>query len=67
MAIAGNVFCTGVFKTFKCQASCIAAVEFIRDGCDECCNNGDFYNNCIKQFEDILGKMDLKICSPQWD
>lgn len=66
MQVASNLFCAGAFKFFRCQAICIATVEALKDGCYWCCNTGGFYKNCVKPFEDIVGRMGQG-CDPAWD
>lgn len=66
MQVAGNIFCAGTFKFFRCQAVCIATVELIKDGCYWCCDSGNMYKKCVKPFEDIVGHMG-RGCDPAWD
>lgn len=66
MQVGSNLFCAGAFKFFRCQAICIATVEVIKDGCYWCCDTGNFYKNCVKPFEDIVGRMGQG-CDPAWD
>lgn len=64
--VAAEIFCAGTFKKIKCQAACIAVIEFLKDGCYKCCKRGEFYEDCIEPFGDIVGKMG-NVCDPMWD
>lgn len=66
MQVAGDIFCAGTFKFFRCQAICIATVEMLKDGCYWCCSSGSPYKTCVKPFEDIIGRMGQG-CDPAWD
>jgi hypothetical protein len=65
-ATGGMLMCPKWFKVFKCQAICVAVVEALKEGCYWCCSNDGFYKNCIKPFEDIVGKVGNG-CDPAWD
>lgn len=65
-AKAEDLFCAGSFKVFKCQAMCVGAVEFLKEGCYWCCREGGFYKRCVKPFENIVGAMG-NTCDPEWD
>lgn len=65
-SLAGFTWCGLNFRTKGCQVACIGAVELLKDGCNWCCNNKGFYQNCIKPFEDILAAMGNQ-CDPAWD
>lgn len=65
-ALAGMAWCAKVFKRWDCQTGYIFAVDLIKDGCYWCCGNGNFYQRCIKPFEDIVKYMPQP-CEPEWD
>lgn len=65
-ALAGVAWCAKVFKAWHCQTGCIFAVDLIKDGCHWCCSGGNFYQKCIKPFEDIVSYMGQP-CDPYWD
>lgn len=65
-ALAGTAWCMKVFKKWHCQTGCVFAVDLIKDGCYWCCKDGNFYQRCIKPFEDILSRMATP-CDPAWD
>jgi hypothetical protein len=65
-ATGGDLFCSRTFKTFPCQAACVATVQSIKKACHWCCNGGNFYGDCVEPFADILGKMG-GFCDPAWD
>lgn len=66
MSLAGMTWCARVFKKYGCQIACIAAVELIKDGCHWCCRKGNFYENCIQPFNNIVSYMGTP-CDPYWD
>lgn len=66
LQFSGNAFCMATFRGYKCQLLCLIAVEAIKDGCNWCCESGNFYGKCIKPFSDILAHMDPG-CDPDWD
>ena len=53
---AASAWC-GKLRNPWCVGFCLAFVETLRQGCHECCSDGNFYENCIKPFEDILSKL----------
>jgi hypothetical protein len=57
MAVAGSTWCGAQFKIKPCSMLCALAVYEIQQGCYWCCKGGEFYENCIKPFEDILAQM----------
>lgn len=65
-ALAGTAWCMKVFKKWHCQTGCVFAVDLIKDGCYWCCQDGNFYQRCVKPFEDILSRMATP-CDPAWD
>lgn len=65
-ATACTLMCPKWFKFFRCQAICVAVVEALKDGCYWCCGGHGFYENCIKPFEDVVGKVGNG-CDPAWD
>lgn len=66
-AIAGSAWCAKIFKRYDCQVGCLSAVELIkRHICYPCCRSRNFYETCVKPFEDILAHMGNR-CDPYWD
>lgn len=65
-ALGWTALCVKYFKRWECQTSCIYAVDFVKDGCYWCCSEGDFYEKCIKPFDDVLKYM-RQPCEPSWD
>lgn len=66
-AASGQAWCgTGFSHNYPCLMLCAATVELLRQRCHTCCSSGNFYQNCLKPFEDILGAMG-KGCDPLWD
>jgi tetratricopeptide (TPR) repeat protein len=65
-SVMGGTFCGSTFKSAKCQLMCAGAVQLLTEGCQSCCADGDYYQNCVEPFNDILGKMDSRICAPEW-
>ena len=65
MAVAGATWC-GRFRTYKCQAACVVAVDFLKEGCYWCCEGEGFYKRCIKPFEDISDYIQAPF-DPMWD
>jgi len=66
VAFASTLWCSKNFKTFHCNVACISVVEILKDTCYWCCSSGNFYEKCVKPFEDILSQMG-KGCDPQFD
>lgn len=64
--LAAQTFCAQTFKKYRCQVACLLAIDSLKDGCYWCCKTGDFYETCVKPFEDILAYMG-KGCDPAWD
>jgi hypothetical protein len=66
MAIGGAAWCSKSFKKTWCQVACATAVYEIQQGCYWCCSGGNFYQKCVKPFEDIVSQMG-NVCDPAWD
>lgn len=64
--ITATAWCTKVFKTPHCQASCLLAVYGIQQGCYWCCEGGSVYKKCIKPFGQIVDYI-KEPCDPYWD
>lgn len=62
-ALIGIEWCVNVFKTYKCQKSCLCAVDLIRDKCKWCCRKGHSDKKCVRPFENIIYHMD-RSCDP---
>ena len=68
--IAAATWCSTKFRDPRCIGACNLAVFGIQKGCHWCCNEGAFYDKCVKPFADILGEMSKYIqspCDPAWD
>lgn len=57
-ALIGIDWCVNEFKTYRCQTSCICAVDLIKDRCHWCCRKGHCEDKCVRPFENILFHMD---------
>lgn len=54
---ASLIFCQSAMKTMFCQGACIAVVEMMADACYWCCAKGNFYDRCLKCFDDLLKRI----------
>lgn len=62
-ALIGIEWCVNVYKGYKCQKSCLCAVDLIRDKCNWCCRKGHSDKKCVRPFENIIYHMD-RSCDP---
>lgn len=58
-------FCLA-FEKVGCQVVCAVVIEEMHKTCYWCCNEGNFYDKCVKPFENILEQMG-KGCDPAFD
>lgn len=58
-SVVAACWCGKTFKEWRCQAACVLATQLIKEGCNLCCDGGRFWQNCVKPFEDVAGKMGL--------
>lgn len=65
IAVASGAWCARTFAFRpECTAACLLAVELLREGCEWCCAEGNFYERCVKPFEDIGAHM-VGPCKPE--
>lgn len=60
------LFCTSKFKNWRCQAACVSVVEAMSDACYWCCAQGDFYERCLKHFDNLVQRIGQG-CDPAFD
>lgn len=57
---ATAAWCAKTFKAIKWVTACVTTAEGIKEKCHECCQNGEFYKNCIQPYDKIIDEMGLK-------
>jgi hypothetical protein len=62
-----DLWCIKHLKKITCQTVCLLLVIEIKNWCYGCCSQGNFFRTCIEPYNDIAGRLDSRICKPDWD
>lgn len=69
VANAAQAWCVTHMKNAGCVVVCSVVVDILKEQCNSCCEDGKFYENCVKDFEDLtinFLKKQGEGCEPIW-